>query len=88
MIEIWQPKYSTNSVLFAKNKVREENTIIFTKTKSLEGKKFKISGWTIMKYPLVSNGRIMCYEVPMSELAEVGHEPTWEEKEDLFRTEE
>ena len=67
-IEIWQPKYKTDSVLIATYKVAPENTIIFTKAKHLEGKEYSISGADIRQFPVVNNGKISCYDVPMSAL--------------------
>jgi hypothetical protein len=43
-IEIWTPKYSTNSVLIAKYKVGADNLIVFTKAKHLAGFEYRISG--------------------------------------------
>lgn len=68
VIDIWNPKYKTDSVLIATYKVAEENTIIFTKAKHLEGKEYNISGDDIRQFPIVTNGKISCYDVPMSAL--------------------
>ena len=69
MIQIWEPRYSTRSVLIAKYKVKEGiNEIIFTKSKALEGKIFTIKGADIRRHPLESNGSINCYAVPIEEL--------------------
>lgn len=69
MIEIWQPKYSTNSVLIATYKVtRGKNRIKFTKAKYLQGKVFEVDGKEVMECPVITNGRISCYDVPMSAL--------------------
>lgn len=66
-IEIWQPRWKDKKVLIAKYKVATHNQIKFTKTKSLPDT-YYLSGATIQSYPLSTNGRIECYEVPMSEL--------------------
>lgn len=71
VIEIWEPKYSTNTVLVDTRKVRLHNIIVFTKAKSLEGKKFYINGQKLSKCPTVSNGKIACYDVPMSYLKDM-----------------
>jgi hypothetical protein len=68
MIEIWQPRYKDRKVLIATYKVGDTNTIVFTKSKYLKGKVFKVSGEVIRKYPKETNGTIECYAVPMSEL--------------------
>lgn len=68
IIEIWQPKYKTDSVLIATYKVESENTIIFTKAKHLEGMRFHITGEKIRECPVTTNGRITCYDVPMKYL--------------------
>lgn len=68
MIEIWQPRWHDRKVLISKFKVDPgDNEIIFTKTKSLQGK-FHISGEKIKQYPIESNGMIDCYTVPLKEL--------------------
>lgn len=67
-ISIWQPLYSEDTVMIDPKKVTEHNKIIFTKAKHLKGKEFYIRGQVIKQYPLRSNGRIMCHNVPMSEL--------------------
>ena len=71
VIEIWQPKYMTDTCLIAAYKVKEDNIIKFTKVKHLEGMKFKISGDDIRSCEIVSNGKIDCYNVPMSMLKRV-----------------
>lgn len=63
-IEIWQPRYSTNSVLIAQYKVEPCNYITFTKAKHLQGMTFYIDGDNVRSCPLVTNGRIKCYDVP------------------------
>lgn len=66
MIEIWSPKYKTNSVLIATYKVTNGvNLIKFTKAKHLQGIVFEADGKEIMGCPIHSNGRVDCYEVPM-----------------------
>ena len=67
-IEIWMPRYRDNCVLIAKFKVGTHNEITFTKAKHLIGQEFYLSGETIRKFPLESNGKISCYVVPMDEL--------------------
>lgn len=71
LINIKQPKWSTHEVLIADYKVGEQNIIEFTEAPSLLGKVYHISGATIRRYPLKSNGKIPVYYVPMSELREM-----------------
>ena len=67
MIKIWSPRYHDRKVLIAKYKVSNTNQIIFTKAKSLLNRTFTLSGETIKKYPLETNGTIPCYAVPLEE---------------------
>jgi hypothetical protein len=68
MIEVWEPKWKTREVLIACHKVsRGRNLIKFTKTKSLPYV-YELDGDDIMDCPVVSNGRIECYAVPISYL--------------------
>jgi hypothetical protein len=70
-IEIWQPRWHDRKVLIAKDKVREENEIVFTKTKSLPSTvHYFLSGEEIRKHPLGTNGVIPCYEVPLDVVLE------------------
>jgi hypothetical protein len=67
-IEIWQPRWKDKKVLIAKYKVQTNNKIIFTKTKTLEGKEYFITAEKISKYPIEDNGKIACYAVPLDDL--------------------
>lgn len=70
LIEIKQPRWRDRVVLIAKYKVGTHNIIDMVNIK--EGNaysgKFYLSGATITKYPLDSNGKIPCYAVPLDEL--------------------
>lgn len=66
MIEIWQPRWHDKVVLIAKSKVRDQNTIVFTKTPAMKGE-YHLSGEIIKSYPLDTNGRIPCYAVSLKE---------------------
>ncbi|SDB14637.1 hypothetical protein [Eubacterium oxidoreducens] len=67
IIPIFAPKYSTESFLLAQYKVKDgENIIKITKAKHMLGYEFSIDGEDARQYPLRSNGKIMCYEVPIS----------------------
>ncbi len=69
MIKIWNPRWHDRKALIAKYKVRRgDNTIIFTKAKSLKGITFKMDGNEIVKYPIETNGVIECYAVPLDKL--------------------
>ena len=66
MIEIWSPRWHDRKVLIAKYKVVSGiNKIVFTKSKCLKGKVFDVNGSVISKYPLETNGTILCYVVPL-----------------------
>lgn len=67
VIEILEPRYHDNVVLIAKHKVGLHNKIVFTKAKSLPDD-YYLSYDTITKYPIGTNGKIKCYEVPVDEL--------------------
>lgn len=70
MIDIKQPRWRDRTVLIAKYKVGMHNLIRMTNVK--EGNayngEFYLSGETIQKYPLDSNGKIPCYAVSLDEL--------------------
>lgn len=65
-IAIKDPRWHDKVVLIAKRKVGLHNVINFT-AKSLPDPMYA-SYETITKYPLGSNGKIPCYEVPLDEL--------------------
>jgi hypothetical protein len=73
-MEIWSPKYKDNTALLAVRKIKDKNIVRFTKAKHLKGLEFYIDGATAKKYPIVSNGTINCYAVPMTELIQLGTE--------------
>lgn len=66
-IDIWQPRWKDRKVLIAKFRVGTHNLIKFTKAPTLTGD-YYISGEKIRTYPLGSNTKIPCYEVPLEEL--------------------
>jgi len=71
-IEIWEPRWHDRKVLVAKYKVKSGiNEIIFTKAKSLKDKLFKMDEREIKKYPIVSNGKIDCYAIPLDKLEQL-----------------
>ena len=66
-IMIFAPRWNDRTVMIAKYKVGLHNIIKFTKTKSMTDE-YYLSGETIRKYPLETNGKIPCYCVKMDEL--------------------
>lgn len=73
---IWQPKFSTQEVLVATNKVREgKNYLFFAGDRnhpdlySYDGHKVKLN------CKLTSNGKIYCYCIPLSWLENEGELP-------------
>lgn len=66
-IQIFEPRYHDQRVLINPAKVGVDNKIVFTRAASLPGT-YYLSGKTIRKYGKESNGSIMCYCVPVSEL--------------------
>jgi hypothetical protein len=69
-IEIWEPKYSTNSVLIASHRLAPSgvNTIVFTKAKHLLGGEYQIESEKVRTYPKQPNGAGEVYVVPMDAL--------------------
>lgn len=67
VLSILEPKYKGSKVLLACYKVGTHNKIIFTKAKSMPGE-YYVSGAIARSYPKVSNGSIMCFEVPLHEI--------------------
>lgn len=69
MIEIWEPKWKTREVLIACHKVSShgKNYIRFTKCKSLPYV-YEIDAEDITSCPVINNGRIECFAVPLSML--------------------
>lgn len=66
--EIWEPRYSDKRVLLACHKVGEHNKIVFTRAPSMGDQPYYLSAKQIKKYPKETNGKIMCYAVPIEEL--------------------
>lgn len=67
MIDILQPRYKDSTVLIATYKVQSgKNEIRFTKAKHLAGKIYTADGADIAKCSICNNGKIDCYEVPLS----------------------
>lgn len=64
VISIWQPRWHDNKVLIACHKVGKKNRIVFTKAPTLEGV-YLVDGAEVEKCKKESNGRIMCYAVPL-----------------------
>lgn len=66
--EIWEPRWKDKVVLLAAHKVGTHNKIKFTKTPSMGTEPYYIDGKTVKKYKKESNGRLMCYAVPLDKL--------------------
>lgn len=66
-LEILQPRWKDRRVLLAKYKVGTHNRVVFTKAPTLAGE-FYISGAKASTYPLETNGKLMCFAVPLDEL--------------------
>lgn len=77
MIEIWAPKWKTREVLIACHKVSSHGTnyIRFTKCKSLPDI-YEVDGEDIANCPVINNGRIDCFAVPLSMLRVASHVET------------
>ena len=73
VIEIWQPRYHDGVVLIACHKVTDGwNYLRFTKAPSLKGVLYQFNGTSVRDLCEVqSNGKILCFVVPMSMLMEV-----------------
>ena len=69
VIEVWEPKYSTNEVLVAVYKVKDKNKIKITKG-AYKGT-YEMSGIAARSYPVISNGRIPCFALPISKLRRI-----------------
>lgn len=70
-LEIWSPKYKTNTVLLAKYKVAKSTPQIiieFVKAKHLIGQRYAITRNEAVSYPVITNGKTECYNVPMDAL--------------------
>ena len=70
LLKIWQPRWHDRKVLLSKYKVDMSGSyidVIFTKTKLLPGV-YTIRKEDIMKHPLETNGKILCYSIPLNKL--------------------
>ena len=71
LIEVWEPKYSNNTVRVNVNKVRMgENQLIFTKAPSMGDKIYVFDGAKAKTCPIKPNGRGRVYEIPLDWLEE------------------
>lgn len=66
-MEIIQPRWKDRVVMLACYKVGTHNEIVFTKTPSMPGS-YYVSGKVAMSYPKQTNGKLMCYAVPLDAL--------------------
>lgn len=68
-LPIWSPRWHDKRVLIPDYKVADNNIIQFTKDSTLSSDKLHyVSGKTVKKYKKESNGSVMCYCVPLTEL--------------------
>lgn len=74
-LEIWQPKYHTESgeweVWPLRRKIAYASPVIiiqFTKAKHLEGQRFCIRRQDVERCPVGTNGRAQVYRVPFNKL--------------------
>lgn len=67
---IWEPRWHDKRVLLSKDKLGTYNKVVITQAKTSGERYFPeplyISGKDARKYPLESNGTIMCHAVPIS----------------------
>lgn len=66
-ITIWSPRWHDRAILIAKHKVGTHNEVTFTKAPTYPDK-YYLSGETIRRCPLDTNGKLPCFAVPISEL--------------------
>ena len=78
VIEIWEPRYKTNSALVAHYKIHPgDNFIRFTKAKYLLGKMFTINYDKVKEnlknktYTVQANGKTKVICIPMGDLQEI-----------------
>lgn len=68
---IWRPKTQTQTILIDIRKVMPgENVIIFKEDINRKNKKYHINSNDIITCPITNNGKIPCYEVPISSFEE------------------
>jgi hypothetical protein len=68
LFTIFQPRWKDRSVLLACYKVGTHNKIVFTKAPSMGTDHYYVSGETVRSCPQQTNGKIMCYCVPVDKL--------------------
>ena len=75
MIEIWQPKWKTRSVLVDVRKVKSGvNQLYFSKTPTMPGI-YTFDGKRVKEQcEIVSNGKIDCYSIPLAWLHHIEDE--------------
>lgn len=66
--DIWEPVYSKNAVLLACHRVGTHNKVTFSRSKSMGTEPYYVDGKTVRKCRKESNGRLMCYIVPLDKL--------------------
>lgn len=79
VIEIWQPRWHDRTVLVKTERVKDGwNYLRFTKTPSMTGL-YRFNGTTVREECEVqSNGKILCFVIPLYMLMEVKEKPSAE----------
>lgn len=67
LLLIKQPRWKDRVALLAKYKIGTHNIVRFTETPSMT-QDYYISGEAVRQHPLTSNGKIECYQVPLTDL--------------------
>ena len=69
-IEVWSPRWHDETVLINANKIAPHNEIYFTKTPSMRGNYYYMSGEDIRSHPSQMYGNVKRYIVPLSKVKE------------------
>lgn len=77
-LPIWQPRYHDDKILISCNKVSEtDDTYIFICGDDNYPNLYKIPAHSFFNYKIGSNGRILCFEVPIKDLINEGELPEY-----------
>lgn len=75
---IWQPRYHDEKVLISCKKVSDkEDTYIFICGDERYPNLYRIPSNNFYHYEISSNGRISCFEVPLTDLIDEGMLPSY-----------
>lgn len=73
-IIIWQRKFTTNSVWIGCHHVKTGNNVVKfasgvkKEDEDMRGRAFLLDGDFIRSFPIVTNGKIACYDVPLEKI--------------------